>query len=144
MYPLIRSILFRFDPEIAHELAERALFEEGGGALLLDSLRDASGIDSLSRKDIDGRVRIIPFQEGTRQCVYLIIAKLATGELAPFILIMPKDAKDKNRLTKEEFEIPMPEELKGKESRLISEQTLENKFITLGDLALKLGAKKTW
>lgn len=40
--------------------------------------------------------------------------------------------------------ISVPEEFKGKESKLISEQTLENKFITLGELALKLGAKKTW
>ena len=40
--------------------------------------------------------------------------------------------------------ISVPEELKGKELRLIEEQKLENKFITIGDLAIKLGAKKTW
>lgn len=40
--------------------------------------------------------------------------------------------------------ISVPEEFKGKETKLINEQTLENKFMSLGNLSIKLGAKKTW
>ena len=40
--------------------------------------------------------------------------------------------------------ISVPEEFKGKGIKLISEHSLENKFINLGDLAIKLGAKRTW
>jgi large subunit ribosomal protein L13 len=40
--------------------------------------------------------------------------------------------------------ISVPEEFKGKETKLINEQTLEDKFMSLGNLSIKLGAKKTW
>ncbi len=40
--------------------------------------------------------------------------------------------------------ISVPEEFKGKETKLTDEQKLKGKSIKLGELSLKLGAKKTW
>jgi len=55
-----------------------------------------------------------------------------------------KKATGKNAFKRLSVYISVPEELKGRETKLTDEQALENKFTTLGELALKLGAKKTW
>ena len=59
-------------------------------------------------------------------------------------MIPYKRAKGRAAMKRLRVFISVPEEYKGKETKLISEHTLENKFITLGELAIKLGAKRTW
>jgi len=59
-------------------------------------------------------------------------------------MIPYKKAKGRDAFKRLRVFISVPEEFKGKETKLISEHALENKFMTLGDLAIKLGAKRTW
>lgn len=55
-----------------------------------------------------------------------------------------KKAKGRAAMKRLRVFISVPEEFKGKETKLIEEHTLENKFMTIGDIAIKLGAKRTW
>jgi len=59
-------------------------------------------------------------------------------------MIPYKKAKGKDAMKRLKVFISFPEELKNKGPVITEKQNIESKFTTLGDLAVKLGAKRTW